>query len=77
MGNQQLSSEQEKAQRLGLPRAVPAKSIMGGEVDETLTGNAEGQDIVCASWKHEEVHKRTASEVTLRCELQTPNRMAA
>ncbi|WP_196593867.1 sulfate/molybdate ABC transporter ATP-binding protein [Pectinatus sottacetonis] len=27
---------------------------------QTLTDNAEGQDIVCALWKHKGVHKRTA-----------------
>lgn len=47
MVNQQLSPEQGKAQRLGLPKAVPVK-LSDGEVDETQTGNAVGQDIVCA-----------------------------
>ena len=48
MGNQQPSPEQGKVQRLGLPKAVPVKLLSGGEVDETLTSNVEGQDIVCA-----------------------------
>ena len=47
LDNQQLNSEQEKAQRLSLPRGVRRK-LLAVEVDEALAGNAEGQDIVCA-----------------------------
>ena len=45
-------------------------------MDETLTSNIEGQDIVCACMKVQEVHKRTVQEVAFLYERQTPNRMA-
>jgi len=41
LDNQQLSSEQEKVQRLSPPKGVHRKRL-AVEVDETLTGNAEG-----------------------------------
>ena len=62
IGNQQLSSEQEKAQRLFLVREVQYKRIGSGFA---LTHYGEGQDIVCALLKDKEVHKRTAYNVAI------------
>lgn len=57
---------------------IPPEGSRGkrSEVDETLTRYDEGQDIVCACVKAQEVHKRTVSGVAPRYERQTPNRMA-
>lgn len=57
MGNPHPSSEQEKVQRLSLLRGVGIKRSRSGFA---VLGYANGEDIVCACIKVQEVHKRTA-----------------
>ena len=58
MANQQRSSEEENVQRLFLLREVRCKRLTPEAVSPGR--KAVGKDIVCASWKHEEVFEKTA-----------------
>ena len=66
MDNQQPRREERKVQRLFPVWEVRCKFV-APEVGKPGR-KAEGKDIVCALWKHREVHKRTAYMVARVCE---------